>query len=108
MCVFMWITESFGQPLRNSFLVGKRHNVPAETWLATGNAERQRVAGLGRGAGELWFRIFESGDRGNQAAGPGNLGKGNGCGDERRNADAGIKRSGGTKGRQLKPGQNSS
>src|SRR3990172_12933698 len=94
MCVFMWITESFGQPLRNSFLVGKRHNVPAETWLATGNAERQRVAGLGRGAGELWFRIFESGDRGNQAAAPGNLGKGDRCASERGNADAGDRRIG--------------
>jgi len=41
MCVFMWITESFRQPLRNSFSVCKRHNVPAEKWLATGNAERQ-------------------------------------------------------------------
>ena len=37
----MRITESFRQPLRNSFSVCKRHNVPAVTWLATGNAERQ-------------------------------------------------------------------
>ena len=38
MCVFMWITECFRQPLRNSFSVCKRHNVPAKARPAIDNA----------------------------------------------------------------------
>ena len=53
------------------------------------------------GAGELRFRISQSGDRGDEAAGAGNPGKRDGRGDERGHADAGDQYAGGEK--QVEP-----